>query len=96
MALGTLATLALATSAVAGVKTAVDARKARKEQTARLDQQALEAKEAAKIRNVKEDTGAEILLGSGSTGRARRRTQTARKSVLGSAGGLGTSKRIGL
>lgn len=101
MALGTLATIALATSAAAGVKSARDASKARKEQQARLAQQQLEAREAAKLREVREDTGAEVLLGSsnkrtGSRTDAPKRRTVARGSALGGAGGLSTSKRIGL
>jgi hypothetical protein len=100
MALGTLATIALGVSAASGIANVVDARKARKEQTARLNQQRIEAKEAASRREVQEDTGADILLGTDqgttTTGTAQKRRTPKRTSVLGTAGGLGTASRIGL
>lgn len=105
MALGTLATIAIATSAVAGISQAKEARDTRKEQQRRLEQQQKEARDRARaraeLRDTREDTGAEVQLGTDDTtpsrtiatqDRGRRRT---RRSGLSNIGGL-TSSRVGL
>lgn len=101
MALGTLAAVALGVSAAAGASQALSARKTRKEQERRLNQQALEAKEAAAVRNVRDSTGADVVLGSDTdtdtiNGVRKRKRSASRGSVLSTAGGVSAAGRIGL
>ena len=98
MALTTLAAIALGISAASGVATAVDARKNRKETAARLAQQKVEAREAAKLDAAREDTGAEVVLGSASEEDRRRKAADApaARTATRPVGGLSASDRLGL
>lgn len=59
-----LTSLVLGLSAAVGVGQAVDARKRAKEQKARLARQETAAREAAKLDTTREDTGADVELGT--------------------------------
>ena len=99
MALGTLAGIALAVSAASGVAQATTARKSRKDQERRLKEQEERAKAAAALQTTRENTGAEVLVGSEDRDQdvveGKTRVPRTRKSKL-SVGGLPTSKRVGL
>ncbi len=96
-----LSSLAIGLSAAAGVGQVVTAAQAAKAQKARIREQEEAAKAAAALRETREDTGAEIELGSDNIeeeGRRRRRASRRRASVspLGKVGGLGASGAVGL
>ncbi len=96
-----LSSLAIGLSAAAGVGQAVTAAKSAKEQRARIRRQEEAAKAAAALRETREDTGAEIELGSENVeeeGRRKRRAalRSAAGGPLGNVGGLGASGAVGL
>ena len=100
MALGTLATIALATSAAAGIGQAVEARNARKANEAALERQEQKALAEAGLKSVLDDTGAEIELGSSSStstsSSQKRRRRTTRSSTTSNVvGGISTASRVG-
>lgn len=101
MALGTLTTIALGLTAVAGVASVKESRDARRQTQKNLEQQKLEASEASALQTTRDSTEADILLGSDasetSTNRRKRRAGgTQRSSVLSKAGGLSTAQRVGI
>ncbi len=96
-----LSSLAIGLSAAAGVGQALTASKAAKAQEARIRRQEEAAKAAAALRETREDTGAEIELGSANVEEEDRRSNRAARrrasgSPLGSVGGLGASGAVGL
>ncbi len=96
-----LSSLAIGLSAAAGVGQALTARQAAKSQRARIREQEEAAKAAAALRETREDTGAEIELGSDNIeeeGRRKRRNarRVAAGGPLGNVGGLGASGAVGL
>ncbi len=96
-----LSSLAIGLSAAAGVGQAVTAAKSAKEQRARIRRQEEAAKAAAALRETREDTGAEIELGSENIEEeGRRKRRAARRNAaggpLGNVGGLGASGAVGL
>lgn len=99
MALGTLAAIALGLGTATQAVGVLDARKARKKTAARLAQQTLEAKEAAKLKTTTDDTGAEVVLGTDDAETRKRKKATGTttgNTALPVTGGLTAAAKVGL
>lgn len=100
-----ISTLIAAASVAAGLgsaaKASLDAKKARKQQEANLAKQETKAKEAAALNLARDDTGADVLLGTEdpttTVGATSTSTATTKKSrAAAPLGGVSAAAKVGL